>query len=169
MSFSFTGGEYNASRSLNKFIKDNLNTTLPSWKTGAFTIYYDWPDAPAATPCFTVTHLGGFETVRTQGNSLGGTTRGQEVRRIAEVSCWVDSQDNDNWVRDLTQMRDMVVKLFSQTREVMVYDLYGGTSNPSTTGSMIRIVGVEDVDVPPDPNPNIRRRRLLVSYDYWQR
>lgn len=169
MGFSFTGGEFNASRSLNKFIKDNLNATLPTWHNTAFTIYYDWPDAPASPPCFTVAHLGGFEVTRTQGNSLGGTSRGQQMRRVVEISCWVDSQDNDSWVRDLTQMRDMVMKMFSVTREVMVYDLYSSTTSPTTTGYMIRIVGVEDVDVPPDPNPNIRRRRLLVSYDYWQR
>lgn len=169
MSFAFTGGEYNAAGSLNKFIKDNLNTTVPAWKSGAFAINYNFPDVPLAMPCFSVTHLGGFEAGATQGNLLDSANVGQWVRRLAEVSAWVDAKDNANWARDLMTMRDMVVKLFSANRQIPIYNVYGSTSSPTATGFILRIIGVEDAEAAPDPNPNVKRRRLLVTYEYGQR
>ena len=169
MSFAYTGGEYNVAGSFNKFVKDNLNVTVPAWKSGAFAIVYNYPDIPLAPPCFSVTHLGGFESGWAQGGRVGEGLQGQRLRRIAEVSAWVDAKDNYNWARDIMTMRDMVVKLFSNTREIPIYNVYGSTTNPTATGAILRVLGVEDADTEPDPNPNIKRRRLLVTYEYWQR
>lgn len=181
--FTALTGDYNVNASLNYWLKNNLNVSLPAWKTGGFGINYDYPDVPLFdegagdyAPKFSVSHLGTTEDpTHTQGHRLDPGTMGQKQYGIMEISAWVNVKSgattlNANWRRDLTQMRDMLKSLFSANRTIQIVDVYSSTSNPANAGYLIRIDSVERVDTPPiEPNPNVRRERVLIHYCWWAR
>lgn len=179
MTFTFQTGSYNVTSSINKWIKDNLNADLPAWTTGAFAINWDYPDVPLFNeaagdfaPKFSVAHLGNYELDGTESYLLDSGHKGQTVAGVMEVCAWVNLKAsattyNADWKRNLTQMRDMVVKLFSATRYIQIVDVYASSTAPQSTGYIVRIRDVDEIDVPTiEANPNVRRRRLLINY-YW--
>ena len=187
MPFSFATGEYNVQGSLSKWFKDNINASLPTWAS-TFSINYHYPDVPLFdeangdfAPKFSVTYLGGFEDpAHTEGYTLDPGKRGQQMHAIMEINCWVNvkkaitaadpSGYNYNWDRDLTQMKDMVTALFTANRFVQIVDVYSSTSNPASTGYIVRIDSIENADTPRiDVNPNVRRERLLIHFCWWKR
>jgi hypothetical protein len=180
MPFAWATGDYNVQSSFNKFFKDNINGSLPSWAS-SIAINYNYPDFPLFdedvgdyAPKFSVTHLGAFDESISEGQILDAGKRGQRRHLITEVSAWVNGKSginttNENWPRDLMQMGDMVRKLFSGTRTLPIVDIYTSATNPSNTGYVMRIDKVEEVEFAPDPNPNIKRRRFLIHAFYEQR
>lgn len=181
MPFTFKGGTFNVEGSLNKCVKDNLNLSVPSWAT-TFPILYDYPDVPLFdeehgdyAPRFSTVHHGNDEGEHTQGDLLDGGNRGQLLNGRMEVWAWVNlktGKDSNNyqWRGYQRMMQDMIVKLFSQTRTVIIYDLYASLSAPSATGYIIRIDKAEPLDVEMiGPNPNVRGRGVMVFYHWMQR
>lgn len=175
MGFSFATGQYNVTGSFNKWLKTNLTATYPTWMAAAPRVLFNYPDEPlfdadaGLTAAFSVTHLGSFDEPIGSGDLVDGGKRGQRVHGIADVSCWVYAKDNFNWPMQLSQMRDMVRKLASGTRTVVINDIYTSTTAPSATGYVLRIERVEEQETLPDPNPNVKRRRLLVYYSSVER
>ena len=183
MTFSFATGEYKVAGSFNLWFKTNIVTNLPTWLASAI-VNFDYPDVPLFNeaagdyaPKFSVTHLGAYEDPAAYSESylLDGLHTGQKLNSLAEINCWVNVKSsaqgvNTTWQRDLRQMRDMVVTLFSATRQISIVDVYTSTSSPAATGYILRIDGVDEVDTPiPDVNLNVRRKRILVRYCYYQR
>lgn len=167
--FTWPVGAFNVQGSLNYAFQNNINTNLPGWVSASFPVIFNYPDEPLVFPCFSVTHLGGFDEPLSEGDLVDAGLRGQRVNAIAEVSAWQSAKDNYNWPRDLVVMRDMVKKLFGGTRTIVVADYYSSPSNPSNTNYVIRIERVDEVAFAPDPNPNVKRKRLLVHYYYVER
>ena len=121
------------------------------------------------SPAFSIVHLGVTEEVLTQGDLVDGGQRGTRQHGIADVSCWAYAQDNYNWNRDLMTMRDMVKKLFAANKAFMIVDGYANTATPPNTPYILRIQRVAEEPTLPDPNPNVKRRRMLVYYWYFER
>ena len=180
--FSWPFGEYNVAGSFNYFVKTNLNTSLPVWMAAAPRLNFNYPDVPlfdepngVYTPVFSVTHLGKFDESIAAGDLLDNGKMGQKVYGVAEVSAWVNGKAgaqsvNSNWPRDLMTMRDMIIKLFSGTRTINIVDTYASILAPTPIGYILRVDRVtEDQPLEPDPNPNVHRRRILVTFCYLQR
>lgn len=176
MGFSWPTGQFNVAGSFNKWFGTQINLSVPSWQGGTFRVLFNYPDEPLfdaaaglTAAAFSVTHLGAFEETLSQGDLVDGGKRGQRMHGIVDVSAWVYAKDNYNWPMQLSQMRDMVVKLCSGTRTVVVNDVYGSTTAPAASGYVLRIERVEEQETLPDPNPNVKRRRMLVYISYVQR
>lgn len=170
MPLTMSAGLYNAEGSFNYFVKTFISAN--GWPSGPISAsaYFDWPTQNLTFPCVTVVHLGGRREDVAQGRIIDGANRtsAYRQRRMTEVSCWVDSQRNVNWVRDLRQLRDTVELMFNQNFAVQLYDIYSGTANPPTAG-LLRIKGVSEAPAALDENPAIKRIRMLVNWEYLEK
>ena len=171
MAFTWTTGEYNVVGSLNRYFANNIGTNLPTFFTAA-RVNFNYPNEPlfpsgATAQVFSVSYLSSFEEMLSQGDLMDAGKRGQRRHGLAAIDCWVNALDNYNWQRDLFVMTDMVTKLFSINRTIQIVDMYGGGT--SNTGYTIRIERVDGLATTPDPNPNIKRQRLMLHYTYGVR
>ena len=168
MSFSLTTGNFDVQGSINKFIVENLLTNKPDW-TNDLPINFDYPNQPLVFPSFSVTHLPSNEVQRYGGDGVGGGNKGVLETAIADISCWVDSTNAQDYQMKLRQMVDMVKKLFRQNVDIPILGLYSSVTAPSQTGYIVKVRSIRETPSSPDPNPAIKRVRILVSYNWVQR
>lgn len=179
MAFSHLWGSYDVEGSINYFLKNNLLTNSPSFLTpqvGATpprTINYDFPEQPLNFPSFAITHIGSEEMpgMTFQGDRADGTFKGIARFGMSEINCWVTSKDNANWMRDLRVMRDMVFLLVQKNRYVPLYDL-STPSSPVALNAIVRWMpgrGIREMVVGQDPNPALKRKRILLTYFWTER
>lgn len=177
--FAHTGGAYHVEASVNYFFKNNLLTDLPVFltaQTGSVpprTINFDYPEQPLVFPSFAITHLGS-EAVpghTFQGDRADGSHTGVPRFGLCEIDCWVTSKDNANWMMHLRVLRDMVFRLFQRTRAIPLYDFTVPTA-PATQSAVVRVDasrGLREVATEPDPNPAVKRKRILLTYHWIER
>ena len=172
--FDHPWGEGTVKSSLNKFIKDNLVTNLPTWMSWvstpsvgqARTLNFDYPEQPFQPPSFGVAHLGSDELMKFGGDRADGTNKGTMRFGLMEVDCYVSSKNNFAWAQQLSDMRDMVFKLLQQNRAIALYDFTNPTT-PVALNAIVRTENIREVAVQPDPgNPALKKKRILVRY-FW--
>lgn len=184
MTFSHTYGAYNAEASINYFLNVNLSANLPSWwstwYTGTYltgtgtlrSLNFDYPEQPLTFPSFAVTHLGSepIPGQRAESDHADGTFTGIRMMGMCEVDCWEQSKGNFNWMRNLRQMRDMVFRLIETqpARAISMYD-FTTPASPSALQAVVRIDKIQEATTPPDPNPAVKRKRILLTYSWTER
>ncbi len=177
MPFSADYGDVNVQGSFDKFFQDNITAFgLPSWITGVNT-YFSFPDQGlTAFPSFSITHMAKVQSEIAQGRIVRGTPMQSGVRNdgLADISCWVSTRFsgggyNNSAVLQLRSMRDMVMNVMHSASGIPIRNVYGSTANPTSLSALIRIRNVEEVPTPTDPDPSIRRSRILVGYYYTER
>ena len=167
MSFSFITGDYNVQGSFNKYFQDNIDNNLPTWLTSV-TVNFDYPNIPLVMPCFSVTHLPSRELERFEGDRADNG-KGVRKKGMVEISGWVDSTNSQNYTMYLRQMKDMIVKLFRENPAIPILNIYGGTTNPSSTGYILRVNDINELPTNQDPNPAVKRVRVQITYDWVER
>lgn len=179
MAFTHNYGAYSVEGSINYFLKNNLLTNTPSWLTpvvgnaGQNTLNFDFPEQPLVFPSFAVTHIGAEEMpgMTFEGDRADGSNKGIQRFGMSEINCWVTSKDNFTWMRDLRVMRDMVFRLFQTNRAIQLYDLTTPAS-PVALNSIVRLLagrGIREVVIGQDPNPALKRKRILLTYQWTER
>lgn len=156
---------------MNRWLKTNITANgWPAAYTAGFDINFEYPDIPLRFPSISITHLGGESEIAGMGNIVRGAagTTGYIQHQLTEISVWASGQADAPWVRDLWQLRDMVVRLIQRATSLALLNVYGSTANPTTVG-IIRFgpgIRVEDAAAPLEPSPNIHRLRLLTRWYY---
>lgn len=168
MPFTFTTGEYNVQGSLNKFILNNLGSSLPTWMT-SLTLNFDYPNIPLTFPSFSVTYFPTREIQRFEGDRAEGSNKGVTKKGIVEINGWIDSTSSQDYQMRLRQMKDMIEKLFRQNPAISILDIYSSTSNPQATGYILRITDINELQVNQDPNPAVKRVRMQIGFIWTER
>ena len=181
--FTHQFGWYNVTNSINYFLRNKLGTTVPQWMTfnngvtQPRTLNFNWPDQPLNFPSFTVTHLSSDPVQSFEGDRADGSYKGIERQGMFEVDCWVLEQTenkdgsqtkNYKWALQLQTMRDMVFLLLQKNRSILLYDC----SDPNSLvalNSIVRLVDIREASVGPDPNPAVKRARILCTYRWVER
>lgn len=164
------GAANNVEGSFNQFFTVQLTAKgLPSWLPSAV-VDYDWPDKALTYPLWSVTHLGSIPQEIAQGRTLDPGWRGVRRVGLAEIDVWASYQyttgNADMYSRI---MRDMAARVFATGASFPILDVYGTTAVPTGNGTIIRAGPVEDAGRMPDPNPDILRRKLTVTYKWIER
>lgn len=157
-------------------VRATLNAAFNA-AVAAFTTGNSWPEwfgpAPVVRlisgddepplPAYSVAHFDVEAADVYQGRQGrgGGTTRNSA---ILEVSAWATRQ-HPNWTAQLAVMADLVQHWHNASATIRVRDFFDDPTDPAATTFLIRLAGARTVDVQPDPNPDIERRRILI--DYW--
>lgn len=161
-------GLFNAEASLNSWLSNAIGDfELPAWMT-APKVVTNLSEAIASLPAFSVHHHSVNTYDRWQGRAVGDGKSGVQYVGIMEINCWV-SRRSRNWLAQLRIMQDMVMTLFVRTREVAVLDYVTSQSDPVATGAIIRLEGINTVTTAPDPNPDVERARMLLTYSFIYR
>ena len=177
MPFSADYGDVNVQGSFNKFFQDNITAYgLPSWITGV-SVYFDFPDQGlTAFPSFSVVHMNKIQRNVAQGRIVRGTPMqsGMWNDGLVDISCWASTRRsggayNNSAMLQMRSMRDMVMNVMHSASGIHIRNIYADTANPTSLSALIRIRDIEEMPTPTDPDPSIRRSRMLVSYYYLER
>lgn len=145
---------YNAARSVNEFVRDNLSTQ------GGEVVRYEFP----------ISDLGGSHVysmeftpsaqISVNGNSTGSNERGRYVDGLVQFDVWrLPTSGNQPDPGGALKMLSRLGNLFG-TRHWIPYQDYGDTPTASTVGTVtqaIRIMPAEPAKEGFDGNPLIRR------------
>lgn len=161
---------YNAEASLNAWLTAQLQAvTRPSWLATMPPVVRHVPEVTASLPAFSITHLPVSFDPEWQGSiasSSGG--KGALNTQIMEVDAWVKRADV-NWLAQLRTMQDMVMTALVNTSSVVIQDYEDSQTAPADTAYLVRLRDARVVATAPDPNPDIERRRILVTVEWIYR
>lgn len=164
------GAIFNVEGSFNNFFKTYLTAQgIPAWLPSAV-VNFDYPNRPLTFPSWSVTHLGASPVEIAEGRILDPGWRGAMQIGVAQIDCWESQQraSGQDYMH-IRQMRDMAARVFATGAAISILDIYGSTANPTANGTIIRASPVSDTLIPTDPNPDIVRRRLTVTYRWLER
>jgi hypothetical protein len=162
---------YNVEATLNAWMRAGLTAvTRPSWLTPLPAIVTHVPEAAASLPAFSLTHIPVSMDVDWQGNVVGSTasSKGAANTQIMEVSAWV-TRASKQWLAQIRTMQDMVMTVLVNAASVVVKDYAADQDNPADTAYLVRLRDARIAATAPDPNPDIERRRILVTYEWIYR
>lgn len=175
-------GAYAAEASLNWHLHKHLSALTADWFVAwrlapaeSAHLRFDWGDEPLNPPCFAVAHLETEADTPGLGYSrhAGAAGTGYPVAHLTEISCWhtrywSPTSPNPAWAAQLRQMADMVRRVFASAPQAPLLDLDSATAHPFVTAGLIRFRGIREVATPPDPNPALVRRRILLSWTHLE-
>lgn len=166
----FPGALYNVRGSFNEYFRVQLTAAgLPSWLPAAV-VNYDHPNQPLTCPSFSVAHLGTVAQEIAQGRHLDPGWRGARQVGMVEVSVWESQSRASGYVeRNLRQMADLAVRVFATGAVVPILDVYGDGAAPTANGTILRVGPLTEEPEAADPNPDVRRVRLMGRYEWLQR
>lgn len=161
----------NAEYSFNAWLRAQLTAITLTSETWLSTpgIYTNNPEATANLPAFSVNHIPVTFDSEWQGHivdSVGG--KGLNATQIAEVNCWV-SRKTTNWLQQLRTMQDMVLSVLAAASDIVISDYVTNPSSPASTVYLLRLRDARATPTVQDPNPDIERRRVLVTYEWIYR
>lgn len=164
-----TSSIFNVEATLNDWLKTALEAIdRPAWLPAMPAVTTNLPEAVAAMPAFSVHHIPVNTYDRWQGRAVGGGKRGVHYVAIMEVNAWV-SRKARNWEAQRRTMQDMVASVFTETSEVEIKNFVANQTSPTGTGTLVRLDSFNGVATAPDPNPDIERARLLITYSFIYR
>jgi hypothetical protein len=171
MPFSHTLGAYNIEGTLRAWALAQLTANRPPLAASA-PVIFDREEQPLTPPCWSVDFLGGDSDRPYQGSHVDGGLHGHGRWGVMDVSCWV-SRSLPGWRGQLAQLQDAVTKavetVMATGGAVVIRDFYGSADTPAAVTYRICIERA-DVQTPaPDPNPDIERRRIVISYSWVER
>ena len=172
MPFTHDTGVYNVQSSLTAWLQTQLTANVPP-ATGALTLNLNYPDQPLVPPTVSVTFLGGDADPMTyHGGVVGATLRGGRRWGLMSIDCWVSTTHSD-WRAELMQMQDSITKAFmtllATGGSIPIYDFYTSSAAPATVAYRVFIGWVRESETAPDPNPAIKRKHLMVQYNWIER
>lgn len=162
---------YNVEASINKYFKDALTalTRPAALFTAMPALVENMPEAVASLPAFSFEHLPAGSLDIYQGRNAEANTRAARELGILDLSAWV-SRKNGQFVGQLRFMQAMIVTAYLDSRGgVVIKDYASNVSNPSAVAFRVTFVDLDVVSVSDDPNPDVRRRRCLVKYQWDMR
>jgi len=164
------GAAWNVEGSFNDYFARNITANgLPAWMPSAV-VNYEYPDKPLTYPSWSITHLGSEVREVAEGRNLDRGFQGSQRVGLVEIDCWVSvlgaSGQPDYQV---TQMRDMAMRVFAKGPSIPVLDVYGTTGSPTANGTIIRTSPAKDGARVMDPNPDVIRRRLILPINWLER
>jgi len=167
---------YNVEASINKSYEDALKALvvagLPAFMVTP-QIVVNWPEITASTPCFSFIHFTGSSSDRYQGRTETDTTSAMYNTGMFEVSVWVSRDQKANgidvWAARLSYMKGMLQQVHLRTPVIVIQDFESNPAYPVNTEYKVNMGDMNEVQVAPDENPSIRRKRFLINYNWHLR
>ncbi len=160
---------FNAESSVNLWFAARLaEMPLPPFMPAMPNIVFQAQEIVPHLPCFALFHLPGNLDTSFMGGVVGDGLYGGRDMSIVEVSCYV-SRNDEFWRAVQNTMRDMIKSLVVVNRIIPILDYYTDPIAPPETGYKVDLMGVTEVEVQDDPNPDVERARLLIETLYTYR
>lgn len=165
-------GIYNVQGTLLLWLQGKLAANTPA-SVSAVVLRTETPEEAIHCPMWSA-HFLGYDDDPTaiQGRYVSGGAYGARRYGLMEVSAWV-SRNTVGWRAQLYQMVDAVVKSVHEVREtgsaIKLRDFYASSTNPAELAVKITLDSVEVRQPPTDPNPDIERLRVLISFSWVER
>lgn len=160
---------YNIKYSIINYFIDQLAAITPPAILGSYTTPVDEPEAPITPPAISFFNIPAGSRYLYQGNRVSSTEKGARSFGILDASAWA-AREAIQWSAQLDIMQAMVEQVaIDANNGIAVYDFAASPTMPPLYPYLIRIIETEVVQTAPDPNPDLERRRILVSYFWTQR
>ncbi len=152
-------------------VNQHLNVTLAAISRPSclpsYTTVFTWPEKGITPPAISVHHRALYDNGKFQGRVVGLGETGVVSHNICELNAWV-SRGDASWQAQLFTFQAMIRKCFIDTTTLIIQD-YTTPGSPTATTYKVNIMGLEGLEVAPDPNPDIERARFLMRYNWTQR
>lgn len=159
---------FNVEASLNAWLIAEVATaSKPGW-LAVVTVVVNHEEVTASLPCLSVTHIPVSARDAYQGRIVSATQVGRAMTALMEINAWV-SRDDYGWQAQLRTMQRIVEQAATQDVGVLILDYESNTASPAATGYRVLLDDLQILTAPPDPNPNIERRRMQITYRWTLR
>lgn len=160
---------WNVKASIIRYFIDELALITPPTVLGTYTTPIDEPEEPITPPAISFYNIPAGTRYLYQGNRVSSTEKGARSYAILDVSAWA-ARSNTSFAAQLDVMQAMVEQVaIAANNGIPVYDYAANPTMPPLYPYLIRIIETEVVQTVPDSNPDLERRRILVSYSWTQR
>ena len=173
--FTAQQGSYNVEPSFNIWFRNNITGQLPGWVDTAYFnssgVNFNYPEKQLTYPCYSVTHLSTISQPLTPTVGIGGSALDMKYMMV-DLSCWSSrigtaGKDNPSVVRDIRQLRDAAVNIMMSGKNyIPILDYYNEGLTASTVLGSLRLRSIEEPPTPTDPNTTVRRKRLMVTFNF---
>lgn len=144
-----------------------IAASLPTWLPSV-TIAYDMQEVGASLPCFSLHHIPVSRDDAYQGRIVGTGQKGRAGVGLFEVNAWV-SRQSPNWTAQLRSMQSIIEVAATSTTGVVITDYATDPFNPVALGYRVLLQDFMILATAPDPNPDIERRRMHITYRWTMR
>ena len=177
MAFTAQYGAFNVEASFNDFFRKNITggQGLPTWINTAYFsasgVNFNYPEKQLTYPCYSITPLSLLDAPFSPAGGRGGSALRVKYLMV-DVSCWASRRTtavglNASVRRDVLQLRDMAVSIMESAKNyIPILDYYSEGLTATTVLGSLRLNRVEEVNMPPDVDPAVRRRRLVATYNF---
>jgi hypothetical protein len=137
-------------------------TTMPTWVT-------DFPeDIAGAVPVFSIIHIPIDSVSPWEGKRAENGVGAAMNTAFMEVDAWVSRSDS-RWAAQLEAMQSIIESAVKGTTTVVILDFVSNQANPTATSYRIMVGDMTASATEPDPNADVRRRRMLIKYSWVYR
>jgi hypothetical protein len=160
---------WNVEATITQYFIDELAAIARPPQLPSYTTIVNLPEQAIVTPAFSYANLPAGTRYLYMGNNVGDGLKGGKSFGILEVSAWV-SRGAANWSAQLKIMQAMIEQVAVKANNgIVVKDYASNLSAPVTLPFLIRIIELEVVATAPDANPDLGRRRCLISFSWIHR
>ncbi len=142
--------------------------TRPSWLPTLPEFVFTMPEGSVPTPSWSVHYIDVMLEHKWLGN-VTDTGAGAKSYALMEINAWVNRKGSFDWLAQINTMVAMVKDAVGRTSNVQISDYMTNPSSPTPTNFLVRLGDIEVVATMQDPNPDIERKRILVSISWIQR
>lgn len=156
--------------SMNAWIIGMINSyPLPFSLDATPGIAVDFPDDIAGkTPLFSLVHIPIDGVSPWQGKRAENGVGAALTTAFLEVDAWVSRADY-RWMSQLEDMHSIIQSAALGTTTIVIQDYITNQSNPPATAYRIMVGDMTVSATDPDPNLDIRRRRMMIKYSWVYR
>lgn len=163
----------------------NVHATLRQWfaeRVAAFelppylpsvSVVVDAPDIEPNLPAISLFTLSTMASDRYQGRGAEEGVKTLKMTGMLDVSAWVTRKALWNgrtcWEMQLNALHSFILDTLTANPTVMVTDAYTDYDNPVAVPYKIDLKNPNTVQAAHDPNPDIERVRVLVTYSWHMR
>lgn len=159
---------YNVEATITRYFTDELAALTKPALLPSYTVIVLAPETPITTtntPAFSMVHIPAGDRSLWQG-SRADNVKGRKALAIFEISAWT-TRSQRNWNAQLSLMESMVQQVNIQANNgIRIRDYQSSPSNPTEVPYIVRTDDMEVVATVQDPNPDLQRRRMLISYSW---
>jgi len=159
---------FNVEATLNAWANTLITgASLPTWLPSVGVVF-DMAEISASMPCYSLHHIPVSREDRYQGRVVGAGQKGRAGVGLFEINAWV-SRQSANWQAQLRSMERIIESAATSTASIVITDYETDPFTPVATSYRVLLQEFNILATAPDPNPDIERRRMQITYRWTLR
>lgn len=139
----------------------------------AVRVIMDMPETEANLPAISISHLQFITSDNYQGRNAENGVMAVKATDTAEIGLWASRSALWNgaecWMLQLEHMQSFMMSLYTANPTLQLWDVSTDYNNPVSVPYKLNFRSLNAVQAAADPNPDVMRIRLLLTYNFNMR